>query len=789
MSSSTGTRKARNVETRATDALTEIDKDFINGFKVFSNISSPVAGSAGGAVGSISNTATGNFLAKKGDFMIGPLALDPPTTFSAEVDSNNTLDIGPFNDNPQFSSNIQLDDLQPNSAILDIIANPQFDGQILLLRTFAPTVAYTLRQGTVGNGGNIQTGDGNDLTVGDLQTVFLIYDDNLVITVGGTWRVVSISNATGGGGEVFTWSNDHSAAGNDLTNLGRLRFNNALALVSNADPSITLNLANHMQFNVADQNDFNFSMDGVIRFNLQQSGVNNDSLLAIQTNIADASALPIIVMTRDDPTPSNDTEFGRLDFQGTNALSSGGVKIDTHLYGRILVEYENVVEGREASSMAFVTSFDTGAVTQFTPFFGINLQNSGKIDVLKDIDMTNNRMENLDTLSLRDSGTIGTILFDADEDSDTFISNNASDPDRIDVTVNTVNGFLFGYSTTKAKMFAGFTLGGFGFLNVADTFAAFDPITEPADAQLVNGEGLVYFDNTLDPAVLTIKKKDSVGAVSVVSLEAGGGGANVGLTNLVGVAINTSLLPVSDGAIDLGSASFAWDDTWTEKLKLEIGGTVTNNQNMLFADSLGMSLNVPDGDKYTFMMNGDPILFIEEDEIMFAISGKLHRINATTTALQLVAQNTTDTVEILNNPARSNPTVEIDDGITNFKTTTSQISPYTINIVQNNDTPAVQRTIGSLAGVAENSLSVDTEYANIEFSTSNSITSGFESGRIQIEVKTNGATVPIIECAGNTASSTGRLGFFGVSEVDKQSVASDTLANLYTALRNYGLIV
>jgi hypothetical protein len=96
--------------------------------------------------------------------------------------------------------------------------------------------------------------------------------------------------------------------------------------------------------------------------------------------------------------------------------------------------------------------------------------------------------------------------------------------------------------------------------------------------------------------------------------------------------------------------------------------------------------------------------------------------------------------------------------------------------------------IGAVEGWAEDSTSVDTLYQRMEFSTSNSVTNGTESGRIQMEVRTNGNLVNIFEMAGNTASSTGRIGFFGVAEVDQQSVASDTLANLYTALRNYGLI-
>ncbi len=199
--SSTGTRNERNVQTRVTEALIEADKNLINSFKIFSESSNSIAGLSGSPAQNSPKTPAGNYLAREGDSMIGPLALGPPLDFRVEIDISNTIDVGILNDNAQFSSNILLDSIQPNSFVLDIIANAAFDGQILIIRTFAPSTPFTISQGTLGNGGNIQTADDNDTTVGDLQMLVLVFDESLIINAntGGTWRVLG---AFGGGGTV-----------------------------------------------------------------------------------------------------------------------------------------------------------------------------------------------------------------------------------------------------------------------------------------------------------------------------------------------------------------------------------------------------------------------------------------------------------------------------------------------------------------------------------------------------------------------------------------------------------
>jgi len=152
--------------------------------------------SAAGDIG-----GTGNFLRPEGDTMIGPLALAPPVDFRIQIDTDGIIDIGESSSNSQYSSNIQLDDIQPNTTTLDTIAGAAYDGQILVIRTFAPG-SITIAQATFANGGNIQTLSDADVTMGNLQMKMFIFDASLIIfdnAPGGTWRELTDSGGGGGG--------------------------------------------------------------------------------------------------------------------------------------------------------------------------------------------------------------------------------------------------------------------------------------------------------------------------------------------------------------------------------------------------------------------------------------------------------------------------------------------------------------------------------------------------------------------------------------------------------------
>ena len=80
-----------------------------------------------------------------------------------------------------------------------------------------------------------------------------------------------------------------------------------------------------------------------------------------------------IDLFRDDPSAANDDAFARLQFRGTDDAQN------SHVYAWIEAEYENVANGREASSLIFATSWDTGSATQFLPFMALNTGNDKRV--------------------------------------------------------------------------------------------------------------------------------------------------------------------------------------------------------------------------------------------------------------------------------------------------------------------------------------------------------------------------------------------------------------------------
>jgi len=240
---------------------------------------------------------------------------------------------------------------------------------------------------------------------------------------------------------------------------------------------------------------------------------------------------------------------------------------------------------------------------------------------------------------------------------------------------------------------------------------------------------------------------------------------------------------------NLGSSVIPWEKFSVKDIEIETGGTLTSTKNNITSDSFGMAYNVPSGDWHTFRMAGNPILIIEEDEIRFGVSGKQPRINATTASLALTAQAIGDTVRLITGTSRTADNISVGDVATVWRTGTSDTQAILLQLIQNNDTPADFRTIGNIDFMAENSVSADTVYGRISCS-SQDITDATEDGLIQLGIVSAGTLISAIDIEGGTSASSGaKIGFFASTPVLKQTVAGDTLANLYTALRNYGLIV
>lgn len=201
--SSTTAREPRNDKKRTDESILETDAQFIQGLKVFSGDSESVSGLAGGNAQNSPSAPAGNYLAREGDSMIGPIAYGPPVNFRVQIGTEENINISNLGDSPQYSSNIELDAIQPNGFVLDRIDGAAFDGQILIIRTFGPD-SFTISQATMANGGNIQTPSDEDFELGALQMIYLVFDEALVVfgNTGGTWRVLS---SAGGGGTTGTY--------------------------------------------------------------------------------------------------------------------------------------------------------------------------------------------------------------------------------------------------------------------------------------------------------------------------------------------------------------------------------------------------------------------------------------------------------------------------------------------------------------------------------------------------------------------------------------------------------
>lgn len=195
------------------------------------------------------------------------------------------------------------------------------------------------------------------------------------------------------------------------------------------------------------------------------------------------------------------------------------------------------------------------------------------------------------------------IIFDANEDSDTFISDSNADPDRINVVNNGVNYWGFLFDSVRGKGLVGLTTGANSILTLSNNPLEIDAQGVPADSLVSNDSGIVFFDTSTDPAVLKIKKKTTGGTASIVSLEGAGSGANTALSNLIATSINQDLIP--QASKNLGSLANAWAGvfgaifTLASGVRLKLTGSdmeleTASGQDIIFSEA-GTDFLVMDG--------------------------------------------------------------------------------------------------------------------------------------------------------------------------------------------------
>lgn len=193
MSSSTGVRETNSDARRIIKGLILNEAQFIQSLRIFANTSTLSAlGSTGGDSNNSPLEASGNYLAKAGDTMIGPIAFFPVFT---EIVSGiiNISDVTDFH-----SSNVVTGTEGVGSTDdLDRIDGARFAGQLLFLQgTIGEVITINNDPSGTGTGGfNIRTPDGNPFTLTGNQNIILKFD-----SITNQW--VIIAGAGGGGSNV-----------------------------------------------------------------------------------------------------------------------------------------------------------------------------------------------------------------------------------------------------------------------------------------------------------------------------------------------------------------------------------------------------------------------------------------------------------------------------------------------------------------------------------------------------------------------------------------------------------
>ncbi len=508
---------------------------------------------------------TGNFLDPAGGAMIGAFALSPPVDFSVEIDSDGAIDIGRKDTNQQFSSNIQFEDIQPNTFTLDTITGAAYDGQLLVIRTFAPSSTFTIAAGTLGNGGNIQTPDGTDVTgIGDLQMLFFVFDDvlNIEANVGGSWRLLN-TFGTGGSGSQTPWLSDIDADGFDLDDVGAIQYRSGSTLGA-ASTAFTVFDGTNFRNNTPSATSHLWTVLNADIFSIEGTQI----LAFKQINLQGLGGISGCI----DPTIAQDvatknyvdTEISGLDF-ATKALDNlvsptlnTDIDVNAHELNTVfrLTGVGTNQRIQSVASTGFTYRVNTGEShifeTNATTFLTINAT-SILLGSNVDFDFADNDLDGLGLLTFFEHNSFGSA-------STAWIEKETT---NLNFNVPTSDGYIFRVALSQVMELSASDMNLNVPLDMGTNFIQFSEITEPADGLVGNSEGNVFFDDTTDPPILKIKKKDSVGAVSVVSLEEGGGsGANTALSNLTNpTAINQSLIPAVNGAVSLGGATLQWGGT------------------------------------------------------------------------------------------------------------------------------------------------------------------------------------------------------------------------------------
>jgi len=258
-----------------------------------------------------------------------------------------------------------------------------------------------------------------------------------------------------------------------------------------------------------------------------------------------------------------------------------------------------------------------------------------------------------------------------------------------------------------------------------------------------------------------------------------------------------TLFPVNDNDVDLGLFDKRFKNVLIDEL--DIQDDVTNNpsggRSQITADPGGMNFGVAAADDRFEFWNGGVAQFaiLEDGELNFLASGKLHKIIPQPSSLDIVAELESNSVKLITGTGRTNENVQVNDLNVIFKTETTDTQPFELLMRYSNPTTSGQPAIGNIGAEAEDSANVFSAYAAVVTAIENDLSTS-RDGRMQLVVAQNNSAASRgmgqlsgigFDIQGGAAL---KIAFFGVTPVTRRS-PSATSAAIITALEQLGLFV
>jgi len=300
-----------------------------------------------------------------------------------------------------------------------------------------------------------------------------------------------------------------------------------------------------------------------------------------------------------------------------------------------------------------------------------------------------------------------------------------------------------------------------GDLDINQNKIRFDATTVPSDPPATE---LLLFSDSTNSDHLSIRR---IG--STVDLEAGGGASQTPITQ------------------DIDYDGFDVKDISNIEFRDTTGAPPTN-VGRIWQDSSGLNIgSASTTEEIGFFLGSAEIIRFDEDaEILFVDDN--HSIIPQNTALEIILSSTSHEFRVQCGSSAANFNFIVEQERITQRTSTTITSASTLQLIQNNNTPADFRTIANIDLIAENSSSVDTIYARISAS-SQDVTNATEDGLLQLGVVSGGNLIAAIEMEGSSSggANDALIGFFGETPVVQQQLDSNpSNTEISTALRNLG---